>query len=136
MLYDDYQWRYARQQEIEMSSIDTLKAVIKTTGPLPLPGHRVRESTMTTITIPSHALPPGYYARSVVEQGHVPGTLSGAALQGRAKRYGAWYASMRWRVAVALAPYGIRSGIAYVRSRRCRVWIDSTGKPVTVRIEE
>lgn len=94
---------------------------------------------MKEITIPSSILPRGYYARHVVEAGHIPGVLSGAELKGKAKEYGSWYASMRSRVASVLRQhYGIRNDLILVGNppRRCRVWTDKTGAPVEIFISE
>jgi hypothetical protein len=91
---------------------------------------------MQTITIPPAALPRGYYAAHVATCGHVPGTLSGAALKGKAKKYGMWYEVQRRRTASALAPYGVRTGLALVNSRWSRVWTDTSGQPVRVEVAE
>lgn len=86
------------------------------------------------IEIPRNALPRGYYAEEVANNGHVPGVLSGANLSGKARSYGAWYHAMRCRVAEALRPYGVYSGLAKVNSRLCRVWVDKEGNPVEVTV--
>ena len=80
---------------------------------------------MKTITISRNIIPKGYYAEDVVEAGHVPGTLSGAALQGRAKEYGGWYADMRSRVTHAIyTAYGVDSHLVLTGNpaRWTRVW--------------
>jgi len=43
-------------------------------------------------------LPKGDYALHVLEEGHVPGVLSGAELKGKARQYGGWYARKRMEV--------------------------------------
>lgn len=81
--------------------------------------------------ISASALPRGYYARHVAEYGHIPGVLSGAELKGRARRYGAWYARQRQRVASVLAAEGIHIGTG---RHGARLWADAEGAPVIVTV--
>lgn len=89
-----------------------------------------------TVTIPASAIPQGYYAAHVAENGDTPGVLSGAEMKGEAARWG-WYSKQRGRVTAALKPYGVTSGLALVGSRWCRVWVTIDARePVTVVIAE
>jgi hypothetical protein len=92
--------------------------------------------------IPTVTLPPppmrGRYARHVLEAGHEPGVLSGAALRGRARRYGGWYYRIRRRVMEHAAAHGVEARLVMLpdRKRSARVWVSSDGAPVRVVIRE
>jgi hypothetical protein len=78
----------------------------------------------------------GSYVRHVITCGHVPGVLSGAELQGRARSYGARYERSRARACEIVAPYGVRLGVARSDSGRWFVaWVGADGRPVRVRLE-
>lgn len=66
-----------------------------------------------------------------IRQGHFPGQLSGAALQGKAALYGLFYSRQRAAAGALVRPYGVVSALALVDSRWCRVWVlASTGARV------
>ena len=76
-----------------------------------------------------------WYMTHVVDAGHHPGVLSGAELQGKAKKYGGSYA--RTRASVIAAVYqltGISDGYALIDSRRARVWVDKAGERVELTV--
>ena len=76
----------------------------------------------------------GYMAQ-VVEFGHQPGVLSGAALKGNAKKYGASYARTRSNVSSAVRQLtGISDGYALIDSRWARVWVDEDGERVKLTV--
>lgn len=93
---------------------------------------------MQTRRIPITSLPKiGTYAKSVIEDGHLPGVLSGGALRGKAKLYGGWYSRQRAAVTDALAQLGIESELVLSegpRPRWTRVWTYD-GRPVKVILE-
>ena len=84
---------------------------------------------MRTIEIAANH-PGRAYARDCLENGHVPGVLSGANLQGTAKKYGRGYARSRENLTVWLEDvYDVTNELvlmnAYGDTRRwCRVWVD------------
>lgn len=88
---------------------------------------------MQTRRIPITSLPKiGTYAKSVIEDGHLPGVLSGGALRGKAKLYGGWYKRQRTAVTAALSQLGIESQLVLSegpRPRWTRVWTYD-GRPV------
>lgn len=90
---------------------------------------------MQTINIPSSEISPrANYVRHVIRQGHVPGTLSGAELQGRARAYGVYYLLARKRAASVVAAYGVQQNSVLINSRWSRVWTNADGKPVQLAI--
>ena len=86
---------------------------------------------MRTIEIAANH-PGRAYARDCLENGHVPGVLSGANLQGTAKKYGRGYARSRENLTAWLEDvYGVTNELILMNSRWCRVWIDAiTGERV------
>ena len=61
---------------------------------------------MKTITIPK-ALTSGRYSEHVLEDGHIPGVLSGAELKGKARHYSGWYFRKRCQIVEAVKAYGV-----------------------------
>ncbi len=76
------------------------------------------------------------YVREVIECGHEPGVLSGAALKGKAKQFGGSYARTRAKVAQAVArAAGVHDGFALTRNKRwARVWT-ADGEPVALSLD-
>ena len=75
------------------------------------------------------------YMEHVANNGHVPGVLSGAALKGKAKKYGGSYARTRANVISAVRQLtGVSDGYALVDSRWVRVWVDSDGNRVELTV--
>jgi len=91
---------------------------------------------MKTLEIASADFPfEGYYARKVLEAGHESGTLSGAALQGKARKYGAWYYRQRGKVeAWVKQAHAIESRVILLDSRWTRVWTTKDGEPVQITL--
>jgi len=97
---------------------------------------------MRTINIPSGAVRANaHYIRHVIEQGHVPGVLSGAELKGKAKhRHGANYAASRKRaieiVHEATGAWGVAVTWGYhqINSRLAKVWQDEHGNRVALAL--
>lgn len=94
-----------------------------------------------TVRVRADRLPAqwGTYQRGVLESGHVPGVLSGAALKGSARAFGGRYARNRAAVeAWARENLGIVSGrvLRGDPPRVCRVWTDyANGQPVRIEID-
>ena len=82
------------------------------------------------------------YAEHCLVNGHEPGVLSGADLEGKAKYYGAGYARSRANLSAWLdANFGVRSELALIRvtgsvRRWCRVWVDHDGNPVRLVVSD
>lgn len=97
---------------------------------------------METIRINADVPMRAHYIRRVLDCGHVPGVLSGALLQGKARRYGASYARSRARAAAIAAQVGVMSALVPVdvgtqskpMRRLCRVWVRN-GKPVCLTLD-
>jgi hypothetical protein len=91
---------------------------------------------MRNVTIP-RPVTQSDYVLHVLRLGHSPGVLSGAELQGKAKRYGAGYARRRRAAEEYAASQGIVSRLLLIDSRWSRVWSDSaTGERVRILLEE
>lgn len=78
------------------------------------------------------------YVRWVLENGHVPGVLSGAELRGKAKRFGASYYRSRMVAEQHAAEHGdVRAELVYVPDyqRRCRVWVGGDNEFVRIVLE-
>lgn len=95
---------------------------------------------MQTLTVNAADIPRlTDYRRHVVKYGHLPGVLSGAELQGKAKNYGGSYARSRDYVADVLRrEYAVYNRLILQGSpaRWQRVWTDSKGQPVALKIQE
>lgn len=65
------------------------------------------------------------YVEEVIDRGHIPGVLSGAALKGKASKYGGSYARTRENVSAVLAQVGIKNKLFLnPETRRYqRVWV-------------
>ena len=81
------------------------------------------------------------YVRSVIEWGHEPGTLSGAALRGSAKIWGGKYQRTRARVANAVQQITASQGTPVTEGywlngnrRHVRVWITTDGAPIRLSL--
>jgi hypothetical protein len=91
---------------------------------------------MKTIEIPSSQVPSrfGRYQIHVLCKGHIPGVLSGAELQGRAREYGDRYAASRNAVRRFVAQYGVTDAIVRSIPGCPRVWVDTEGQPVKIKL--
>ena len=77
------------------------------------------------------------YMESVVESGHLPGTLSGANIKGKAAKYPASYARTRAKVEDAVEEVlGVTAGRAMVNSRCAKVWVGADGQRVELTLAE
>jgi len=77
------------------------------------------------------------YQRHVAENGHVPGVLSGAELEGSAKDFAGRYAASRASVEAVAELKRVRSalGLCEDRKRYVRVWVSTIdGEPVRLTI--
>lgn len=82
---------------------------------------------MMTRTVPIK-LPGAFtYMSNVIENGHIPGVLSGTELKGKAKQFGSSYRDYRNKVAAMLFPYDIVPRIVFDEERRryVKVWTDT-----------
>lgn len=80
---------------------------------------------MKTIKIKKTEFPfRGYYAQYVLENGHIPGVLSGSNLQGNARLWGGWYADQRLRVCRWASDYACNYQILSENRRWTRLWSD------------
>ena len=78
-----------------------------------------------------------HYMESVVEAGHLPGTLSGANIGGEAKRYSSRYARTRAKVEDAVEEVlGVTAGRALVDSRWAKVWVGADGQRVELTLAD
>ena len=78
-----------------------------------------------------------HYMKSVVEAGHLPGTLSGANLAGKAALYGVSYARTRAKVEDAVEQVlGVTAGRALVNSRWAKVWVGADDQRVELTLAE
>ncbi|WP_155997847.1 hypothetical protein [Thioalkalivibrio sp. ALJ2] len=88
------------------------------------------------IHVPESVVPKrfGSYQLRVIEEGHIPRTLSG--MRGTAPEFGAGYAKSRSAVEDwARETYGIRAEKVLINGRWTKVWTDSTGNvPIRLRI--
>jgi len=93
-------------------------------------------TTLKTIEIPASEVPArfGSYQLHVLCRGHVPGVLSGAELQGRAREYGDRYAASRNAVRRFVAQYGVTDAIVRSIPGCPRVWVDTEGQPVKIKL--
>lgn len=100
------------------------------------PGPIFRTVRVRADQLPGHW---GAYQLSVLESGHVPGVLSGAALKGSARAFGGRYAKNRAAVTEwTRENLGITEDYAMRGDppRRCRVWLDRAyGQPVRIEID-
>lgn len=85
---------------------------------------------MKTITIEKPAV--CQTTLDYLTRGHIVGELSGAALRGKAHKYGAFYARKRYQAATIAARYRIYSSRILINSRWCRVWADNDNNPVRI----
>ena len=77
------------------------------------------------------------YMESVIEAGHLPGTLSGSNIGGEAKRYSSRYARTRAKVEDAVEEVlGVTAGRALVDSRWAKVWVGADGQRVELTLSE
>ena len=76
------------------------------------------------------------YRYEVLENGHIPGYLSGSNLTGKAKSFGVAYMKSREMVSdIARALCNAEAGYAMVNSRRSKIWVDcQTKKPVRISV--
>jgi len=96
------------------------------------------------VTVPASRIPArwGWYQRHVLEDGHQPGVLSGAELEGKAKQFGGSYANSRSAVEALLAEYGVRSELVLMANgkrspkRVSRVWVTEDNQRALVVIDE
>jgi len=93
-------------------------------------------TTLKKIEIPASDVPArfGRYQIHVLEYGHIPGVLSGAELQGRARGYGDRYAASRNAVRQFLAQYGVTDAIVKAIPGCPRVWVAEDGQPVRIKL--
>ena len=78
-----------------------------------------------------------HYMESVIEAGHLPGTLSGANIKSKAARYPASYARTRAKVEDAVEQVlGVTAGRAMVNSRLAKVWVGADGQRVELTLAE
>ena len=95
-------------------------------GPVRVPAAALRERGIRITS----------YVREVIDYGHVPGTLSGNALRGSAKRYAGRYAKTRTAVLEAVREAtGVTDGYVRINGRDARVWIGRDGAPVELTLE-
>lgn len=91
---------------------------------------------MGVVIIDAEDVPRGYYARELIENGHIPGMLSQTNLKGKAKQYSKFYRCKRDEVeGILWDRYAVRSGRVKINSRWCRVWVDNFNMPVKLVIE-
>ena len=77
------------------------------------------------------------YMERVIEAGHLPGTLSGANIGGKAAKYNTNYARTRARVVDAVEEVlGVTAGHALVDSRWAKVWVGADGQRVELTLAE
>lgn len=74
------------------------------------------------------------YIKHVIDNGHVPGVLSGAELRDIPAEDRAHYARCRQRAVALMLPFGVRVGVARVDGHVAVVWTDAAGNRVRVRI--
>ena len=94
---------------------------------------------MKIVTVPSPPIKNKYF-RHVLENGHVPGVLSGAELRKRADKRVVFdligHESRIKAIGYALA-YGVFEKVIFKPDlgRRCRVWADKDGQPVRIVVQ-
>ena len=75
------------------------------------------------------------YMERVIEAGHLPGTLSGANIGGKAAKFNTNYARTRARVVDAVEEVlGVTAGRALVDSRWAKVWVGADGQRVELTL--
>ena len=98
-------------------------------------------TNLPTIAIKAGTHPGRDYAAHCVQSGHVPGVLSGAELEGKARYFGARYRDSRDRLAAWLeSRYGVTDDLVLADvggvRRWVRVWVNSrTAEPVRLVLE-
>lgn len=96
---------------------------------------------METITISAEISHRASYIRHVLDNGHIPGVLSGANIKGKARRYGGKYARSRAIAAAIAAAVGVKQDVILLdrgskdkpARRLCRVWTKD-GRPVCLNL--